>query len=126
MTAATWLLFALGAGVGAPLRFLIDAAVESRGTHPRPHGTLVVNAAGSLLLGVITGLTLRGHISTDAGTVIGVGFCGALTTFSTFAVETVRLLENGEVDHALENVALHATITTGLAAVGYAIVLNLA
>jgi CrcB protein len=124
MRAATWLAFAFGAGLGAPIRFLVDAAVERGSTHRRPHGTLVVNGAGSLLLGVITGLTLRGHVSADVETIVGVGFCGALTTFSTFAVETIRLLEHGDVEHALKNTALHAAIAIGLAAVGYAIVLN--
>ncbi len=126
MTAGTWLAFALGAGLGAPMRFLIDAAVENRHQHPRPHGTLVVNALGSLILGVVTGLTLRGQISGDVDTVIGTGFCGALTTFSTFAVETVRLLEEGAVEEAVKNVALHASIAIGFAALGYAIVLNVA
>ena len=129
MTAATWLMFALGAALGAPIRFLIDAAVEQRSTHRRPHGTLVVNGVGSLVLGVITGVTMRGDVSSDVTAdvdmIIGVGFCGALTTFSTFAVETVRLLEDGEIDHAIKNVALHATVAIGLAAAGYAFVLNL-
>jgi len=126
MSVATWFVFVLGAGLGAPLRFLVDAEVEHRSTHPRPHGTLVVNAAGSLVLGVVTALALRGEVSDGALTVIGVGFCGALTTFSTFAVETVRLLEDGAVDHAFKNAVLHATIAIGAAAIGYAVVLNVA
>jgi CrcB protein len=125
MTVSTWLAFALGAGLGAPLRFLIDAAVENRNNSSRPRGTLVVNAAGSLLLGVITGLTLRDHIFGDAEIIIGTGFCAALTTFSTFAVETVRLIEEGAIEDALKNVALHASIAIGAAALGYAVVLNL-
>jgi CrcB protein len=125
MTVSTWLAFALGAGLGAPLRFLIDAFVENRNGSVRPRGTLVVNAAGSLLLGVVTALTLRDHISGDAEIIIGIGFCGALTTFSTFAVETVRLIEEGAVEEALRNVALHASVALGLAAAGYAVVLNL-
>lgn len=124
MTVTTWLAFALGAGLGAPIRFLVDAAVENRHDNVRPRGTLLVNAVGSLVLGVITGLTLRGHISSDVATIVGTGFCGALTTFSTFAVETVRLLEEGLVGDAFKNVALHASIASGLAALGYAIVLN--
>ncbi len=125
MSVSTWLAFALGAGLGAPLRFLIDAAIERRHESVRPRGTLVVNGAGSLLVGVVTALTLRDHISSDAGIIVGVGFCGALTTFSTFAVETVRLIEEGAVEEALRNVALHASVAIGLAAAGYAVVLNL-
>lgn len=124
MTISTWLAFSLGAGLGAPLRFLVGAAVEHRDGGARPHGTLVVNAVGSLLLGVITGLTLGDHVSGEVDIVVGTGFCGALTTFSTFALENVRLLEAGHVDEALKNVALHASIAVALAAVGYGMVLN--
>lgn len=124
MTAMTWLAFALGAGLGAPLRFLVDAAVESRHSGGRPRGTLLVNAAGSLLLGVITALALRGQVSDDVATIVGTGFCGALTTFSTFAVETVRLLEEGAFEDATKHIALNASIAIGLAAVGYVVVLN--
>lgn len=124
MTASTWLAFALGAGVGAPTRFLIDTAVQNRTGSPQPRGILVVNAIGSLLLGVIAGLTLADRLPVSAETVIGTGFCGALTTFSTFAFDTVRLLEAGAVEDALKNVALNASIAIGLAAVGYASVLN--
>ncbi len=123
MNVATWLAFALGAGIGAPLRFLVDGAVEYGNGIVRHRGTLAVNAAGSLLLGVITALTLRDQVPTDVDTIIGVGFCGALTTFSTFAVETVRLIEAGEIEHAVKNVALNTVVAIGLAAVGYAVVL---
>ncbi len=124
MTVGTWLAFAVGAGVGAPLRFLIDEAVKERKGGESPSGTLVVNAIGSLLLGIITALVIRDRIPDDVETVVGIGFTGALTTFSTFALHTVRLLEAGDVDAAFKNVATQTSTAIGLAAVGYATVLN--
>lgn len=124
MTWMTWLAFASGAAIGAPLRFLLDDLVEVRHDAARPYGTLVVNALGSLILGAVAALALRGRITSDVETVIGVGFTGALTTFSTFAVETVRLVEAGAMEEAVKNVALHASVSIGLAAVGYVGVLT--
>jgi fluoride exporter len=76
----TLLLVALGAAVGAPLRYLAGHLLDER----FPTGTLVVNLAGSFLLGLFTGLGLGG----SATALLGTGFCGALTTFSSFAVQT--------------------------------------
>ena len=80
----TALLVALGAAVGAPLRYLVDRAV---GSHNFPWGTLGVNVAGSFLLGLLSGAALAG----DGLAVLGVGFCGGFTTYSSFAVQTHRL-----------------------------------
>lgn len=74
----------LGAGIGAPTRYVIDRLVTERsGSHRIPLGLLTVNILGSALLGVVLGL----HNSTLA-MAIGSGFCGALTTFSGFAWES--------------------------------------
>lgn len=77
------LLVVLGAAVGAPLRFVVAARLDDRW----PTGTLLVNVAGSLLLGLCSGWSLDGN----ALALVGVGFCGALTTYSAFAVQTVDL-----------------------------------
>ncbi len=77
----TALLVAAGAAVGAPLRFLIGHLLD----HGRvAAGTLLVNVAGSTLLGLFSAWGLAGH----AGALLGVGFCGGLTTYSAFAVRT--------------------------------------
>jgi CrcB protein len=78
----TALLVALGAAVGAPLRFLAAHHLDGR----LPLGTLAVNVAGSALLGLCAGLALDG----DALALVGVGFCGGFTTYSAFAVQVVE------------------------------------
>jgi CrcB protein len=88
----TMLLVALGAAIGAPLRYLTDRAVQARHTSTFPWGTFTVNVAGSLLLGYLLGLPVAPWLAA----VLGSGFCGALTTYSTFSFETLRLVRAGE------------------------------
>jgi CrcB protein len=106
----TWLWVAVGAAVGAPGRFLTDRWVQSRHHSVFPWGTLTVNVVASLVLGLVTGAALTG----SAALLIGTGFCGALSTYSTVGYETVRLLESRARLLALANVA--ASLTAGLAA----------
>jgi CrcB protein len=106
----TVLLVALGAAVGAPLRYLTDRAVQSRFGSRFPYGTMIVNVAGSLLLGF-----LAGRPASAAWTaLLGTGFCGALTTYSTFSWETLTLARERGTRPALANVVL--SLTAGLAA----------
>ncbi|WP_409061195.1 fluoride efflux transporter FluC [Streptomyces sp. SYP-A7185] len=86
-----WLCVVAGAMIGAPLRFLTDRAVQARHDTVFPWGTFVVNVAGSLILGVLTGATLAGAASSHVQLFLGTGLCGALTTYSTFSYETLRL-----------------------------------
>jgi fluoride exporter len=76
----TWLLVAAGAAVGAPLRYVAGHLLDGR----LPWGTILVNWVGSFLLGWFSGLGLGG----DTLALLGVGFCGGLTTYSAFAVHT--------------------------------------
>jgi CrcB protein len=96
----TALLVVAGAAVGAPLRYLADVLVRwwlrADDDDPFVRGTLLVNLAGSAVIGVLAGATAGG--GPDAVTaLVGTGFCGALTTFSALSCETVRLLERGRV-----------------------------
>lgn len=111
----TLLLVLLGGAVGALLRWLTDLAVNARHTSVFPFGTLTVNAAGSLILGLVAGLASIHDVPAWVLTLVGTGFCGALTTFSTFGYETVSLLEDGSVAEAMLNVVL--SLAAGLAAV---------
>ncbi|WP_305785817.1 fluoride efflux transporter CrcB [Symbioplanes lichenis] len=86
----TVLLVALGAAVGAPLRWWADRCIPKRDGFP--WGTLTVNVAGSLILGVVLVLPLAPWLVS----LLGTGFCGALTTYSTFSFETVTLARSGK------------------------------
>lgn len=90
-----WLLVAAGAAVGAPLRYLTDRLVQSRHDSVFPWGTLTVNVLACLLLGVLTGALSSGAASEEAGLGVGTGLCGALSTYSTFSYETLRLAGGG-------------------------------
>jgi CrcB protein len=95
----TLLLVFVGGAVGAPTRYLIDRLVQRRHDSVFPWGTLTVNLVGSFILGLLVGAQPGDVLTTLAGT----GFCGALTTFSTFGYETVRLLEEGSLMEAALN-----------------------
>ena len=116
-----WLLLCLGAAVGAPARYLVDRAVQARHDSLLPWGTLTVNVAGSLVLGVLAGLGAHGGVPEGVTLAVGTGLCGALTTYSTFSYETLRLTEDGALLYAGWNVALSLTAGLAAAAAGYAI-----
>ncbi len=110
----TTLLVVLGGAVGAPARFLIDLAIQSRHGSVFPWGTWVVNVSGSFLLGLLVGAVGTGGHAGGLMAGLGVGFCGALTTYSTFSYETVRLLEDGAWRHAVTNVV--SSVAAGMTA----------
>lgn len=125
MTPLVWVAFVAAGAVGASLRYLVDVAVTERTGGTFPWATFMINVTGSLLLGLLTGLGLHHGLSKAARLVLGVGFCGAYTTFSTFTFETVRLLDEGEPVAALKNAAgtfllgaLAAAAGLGLATAG--------
>ena len=111
----TVLLVLIGGAVGAPARYLTDVVVQSRHRSVLPWGTITVNVVGSFVLGLVAGLAGAGHLPSSMLTLVGTGFCGALTTFSTFSYETVRLANTGQWRAAVGNVAL--SLAAGLAAV---------
>jgi CrcB protein len=110
----TLLLVLLGGAVGAPTRYLTDVAVQRLHRSSFPWGTWTVNMAGSLVLGVVAA-----GVPTWAATLVGTGFCGALTTFSTFGYETVRLAEEGETTTAAANVVGSLAVGLLAAALGW-------
>ncbi len=113
----TPLLVVVGALVGAPLRLLATRIAARGGRDPAP-GTLVVNVAGSGLLGVVLGLSA---VPADVVALIGTGFCGTLTTFSTFGADVVRLAEERTLGRAVGYLAATLVLGLGAAAAGYAL-----
>ncbi|WNZ13925.1 fluoride efflux transporter CrcB [Streptomyces sp. 11x1] len=116
-----WLLVVVGAMVGAPLRYLTDRAVQSRHDTVFPWGTFIVNVAGSLVLGVLTGAVAAGAASSHLQLLLGTGLCGALTTYSTFSYETLRLAQDGARLHAVVNVTASVVAGLGAAFVGVSV-----
>ena len=121
MSPPGWIAFVVAGAAGAVGRYELDRAVADRSRGVFPWGTLVINVSGSLLLGVITGLALHHGLSSSDKIVLGTGFCGAYTTFSTFTFETVRLVEEGALAEALRNAAGTLVACAGAAAAGLAI-----
>ncbi|MFI1607635.1 fluoride efflux transporter CrcB [Streptomyces griseofuscus] len=90
-----WLLVIIGAMVGDPLRYLTDRAVQQRHDTVFPWGTFTVNVVGCLILALLSGAVAAGAASSHVQLLLGTGLCGALTTYSTFSYETLRLAEDG-------------------------------
>jgi CrcB protein len=111
----TPVLVVLGAVVGAPLRLLVTRLAGRNGRDPAV-GTLLVNVAGSALLGLLLGLR---DVSPAVLALVGTGFCGALTTFSTFGGDVVRLLEERTLGRALGYVGVTLALGLGAAAAAY-------
>lgn len=87
----TLLLIAIAGALGATARFVVDRAIAQRVESALPWGTWAVNISGSLMLGLIAGATLP----TEVAIVVGTGFLGAYTTFSTWMYESLVLIERG-------------------------------
>jgi fluoride exporter len=111
-------LVVVGAAVGAPLRYLTDLAVRARTDSIVPWGTLIVNLVGSLVIGLVTGAVAAGAASQSAALLLGTGLCGALTTYSTFTYETLRLTEEGSRVVAVANVVMSVAVGLGAAFAG--------
>jgi CrcB protein len=111
VSVVTWVGVALLGGAGAVARFVVDGAVAERATAELPVGTLAVNLSGAFLLGLVAGLALKG----DALLLAGTATLGSYTTFSTWMLETQRLVEDGEAGVAAVNIAL--SLAAGIAAV---------
>ena len=101
-------------GVGAIARFLLDGRVAGRVGRDFPYGTLAVNVLGSFLLGVLVGATL----SDDTYRLLGTGLVGAFTTFSTWALESHRLGEDGELARGVANFAVSLVLGVTVAWAG--------
>jgi fluoride exporter len=110
----TLILVLAGGALGAVARYLTDRALRSWVGPAFPWGTLVVNVVGSFVLGILTGLAAGANLPDWAHHLAATGFCGALTTYSTFAHETVALAAAREWRYASVNAG--ATVLAGLGA----------
>ena len=106
----------IAAAAGSVCRYLLDLAVQHHTRSELPLGTLVVNTTGSLALGFVAGLVIHHGLDDTPRHVIGTGFIGAFTTFSTLSYETVQLIEHGARRDALVTTIL--SLLLGLVAAG--------
>ncbi|WIV18425.1 fluoride efflux transporter CrcB [Paenibacillus polygoni] len=111
-------LAGLGGIAGAMMRFSLGRYIMKRvnddSPHPFPLGTWVINISGSLLLGVLFALSKEGLLSSVGWALLGTGFCGAYTTFSTFGYETMQLITANKIRKACMYVI--SSVTLGLIA----------
>ncbi len=108
----SYLLVALGGAIGATLRFAVSEIIET------PQGTLLVNALGSLLLGVCMAALANEVISKEMSLLLGTGILGAFTTMSTFSIETMELW-NEQQSKAIGYVLLTMVVCPFLAYAGW-------
>jgi CrcB protein len=114
MSAGTVVAVGLLGGLGAVSRFLLDGAVATRMGRGFPFGTLAVNLSGAFLLGLLVGAT----VGTGAYRLLGLGLLGAYTTFSTWALESHRLSEDGEGRLGAANFVVSLVLGVGVAWLG--------
>jgi len=126
MNILTIIAVASGGAIGATLRLLLNGLINRYFIHPLPLGTLGVNLLGSLLIGILFAyFHLNTHLSPHLKTFMITGILGALTTYSTFAIESFFLLESGHYGHAFANMALNVFGTIFMAGIGYLLILQL-
>lgn len=116
----TALLVALGAALGAAARHLVITSLRTRLGATTAGGVLAVNATGSLLLGLVAGQVT----GADPGwllPLVGVGFCGAYTTFATHAVEVAAAVRAGRIRHALVDLGLNLALGLPLVTLGWTV-----
>ncbi|WP_308466839.1 fluoride efflux transporter CrcB [Rathayibacter soli] len=119
-------LLAAAGGVGAIARFMLDGMLRNRLRTVLPLGTIIINVSGSLLLGFLTGLVLFAGTPDGWRVVVGTGFLGGYTTFSTASVETARLVQERRWLLALINAfgMLVLAVLAAAAGVGFASLLH--
>ncbi len=117
-----FLLISLGAVLGANARYLVGLWSVERFSAGFPVGTLLVNVTGSFVLGfLLTSLDGRLALPSDLRYLVGVGFLGAYTTFSSFSVETLVLLRDGNMTMGIANILANNFAGLAAALLGFAL-----
>ena len=115
------LLIALGGAVGSVARYLMGRAVQGALHLDFPTGTFAVNVVGCLIIGVLAKFFLHSQTELPLRATLMIGFCGGFTTFSTFSLETLALIQGGEWGKASAYVVLSALVCVGATAAGFAL-----
>ena len=106
-----YLLVFVGGGLGSLLRYHAGRFLpDTLAGMPFPTAILLVNVVASALLGVVVGWTLGRTMGEETRLLMGVGFCGGLSTFSSFSYDTLALLQNGRTGVALLNIGLNVVL----------------
>jgi CrcB protein len=111
------------AALGASCRYLLDQVIQHQHDQSLPWSTFVINISGSLLLGLVTGLSIHHGLSATPTTIIGAGFLGGYTTWSTYIWESLALAEAGALFAAGVNLVGSLVVGLGAAAAGFGLAL---
>ena len=126
MSFTTIIAVASGGAIGATLRLLINGYTAKHFATTFPLGTLMVNLIGSLIIGMLFAyFHYNTSLSPHVKTFLVTGILGALTTYSTFAIESFFLLESGHYAQAFANMALNLFGTILLAGIGYVLIMQI-
>ena len=115
-------MIAIGGAFGALSRYGLALLAINLFGKGFPFGTLIANFVGSLLMGLLFGLVEAEHLVPEARMALGIGFLGALTTFSTFSLDTLLLMQHGDWLKALLNVFLNVGLSLTAAYIGLTLV----
>lgn len=120
------ILVFIGGGIGSVARYIVTTLVKNFTTISFPFGTLTVNVIGSFLMGIITAL-IANKMFSDSEPVrllLAVGFLGGFTTFSSFSIETLTLIEKREIFYAVANTLTNTTFGLLAAYLGFKLIIH--
>ncbi|KQZ08297.1 fluoride efflux transporter CrcB [Agromyces fucosus] len=118
MTLPLFLLVVVAGGLGAGVRFVVDGVIRSRVRTAFPWATTIINVSGSFALGLVVGATLANLLAPEFAIVLGTGFLGGYTTFSTASYETVQLIRQRRVAASLVSGVLMLVSSVAAAGLG--------